>query len=48
MIESDNLVMSTEKFEEFARRDLNLKDFQWKTDMLPKISDVVWRSLKSM
>ena len=44
----NSLVMSTTKFEEFAQQDLNMKDFTWAKDMLPKISDVVWRSLKSM
>jgi hypothetical protein len=42
------LVMSTTHFEHYARTKLGKPDFTWEADMLPKISDVVWRSLKSV
>ena len=41
--------MSTEEFETFMRSTKsNLSEFTWAKDMFPKISDVVWRSLKSV
>ena len=41
------LVMSTEQFEQYmsARQQ---QTFTWKEHMLPKISDVVWNSLKAV
>ena len=43
----DDLVMSTEQFQEYISK-LTKKDFKWDKDMLPKIQDLVWRTLKSI
>lgn len=39
--------MSSEEFEEYMAGFLK-RDFSWHSDMLPKVNDVVWRSLKSL
>lgn len=44
---SKDLVMSSEEFEEYMAGFLK-RDFSWRSDMLPKVNDVVWRSLKSL
>jgi len=47
--DDSELVMSTEEFETFMRKnEADFSDFTWEKDMFPKISDVVWRSLKSV
>ena len=42
--------MSVEQFEEFMRTTYKEKQgqFSWEKDMLPKIKDVVWRTLKGV
>jgi hypothetical protein len=43
------LVMSSRQFEEFIQKSQTGKEsFSWKNGMLPKINDVVWRTLKSV
>ena len=39
--------MSSVQFEEFMKTKIG-PDFTWAKDMLPKINDVVWRTLKSV
>jgi hypothetical protein len=39
--------MDTKKFEEYMT-EMQGKEFVWQKDMLPKIKDVVWRSLKAL
>lgn len=38
--------MSTQQFVEFMRGKSPDSEFTWETHMLPKIKDLVWRSLK--
>ena len=45
--------MSTDQFEEFMQKKALTrngipKDFNWSEHMLPKIKDLVWRTLKSI
>lgn len=41
--------MSSRQFEEFIQKSQTGKEsFSWKNGMLPKINDVVWRTLKSV
>ena len=47
-IDISELVMSTEQFQTYARTEFGKETWTWKEDMLPKISDVVWRSLKTL
>ena len=43
------LVMSSSQFEEFMKTSqAGHENFSWETDMLPKINDVVWRTLKGV
>ena len=44
---SKELTMDTKKFEEYMT-EMQGKPFVWQKDMLPKIKDVVWRSLKAL
>jgi hypothetical protein len=44
---SKDLVMGIKMFEEYMT-EMQGKDFVWQKDMLPKINDVVWRSLKAL
>jgi len=49
--EAEEIVMSSQQFEEFMRahsREDIPKDFSWREHMLPKIKDLVWRTLKSV
>jgi hypothetical protein len=43
-----DLTMSTSEFETFVRENHSDAEYTWEKNMLPKISDVVWRSLKAL
>ena len=46
---ASELVMSTEQFEAYMREQQpNTEGFTWEEHMLPKIKDVVWRTLKAV
>ena len=42
-----DLTMSNTDFEKFMAQELSGK-FSWADDMMPKINQVIWRSLKSL
>ena len=44
----NELTMSKSDFESFVRNYHKNETYTWEKDMLPKISDVVWRSLKAL
>jgi hypothetical protein len=43
-----DLTMSTNEFETFVKENHKDEGYTWEKDMLPKIKDVVWRSLKAL